>query len=175
MKVVIVDYRPEWPGMFNSEQALLADALAHADPVIEHVGSTSVPGLAAKPVIDILIGLHDFGIADSMVPAIVSLGYVYVSKYEDVMPYRRFFTRTIDGVRSHNLHMVGIGGEFWKRHLLFRDWLRTHPDDLDGYAELKRSLAEREWRNVNEYADAKTEFIRRIEHIAGAGDDPQIS
>lgn len=133
---------------------------------IEHIGSTAVPGLAAKPIIDIMVGLENFALADSLVPRVTTLGYEYVQKYEAVMPLRRYFRRDTNGARSHHLHMVAVGGEFWERHLLFRDYLRQHPDVAADYAALKRQLAAREWHDVNDYADAKTEFIRSIEERA---------
>jgi GrpB-like predicted nucleotidyltransferase (UPF0157 family) len=82
------------------------------------------------------------------------------------MPFRRFFIKEQDGTRTHQIHMVGIGSEFWERHLLFRDYLRRNPGVAAKYAALKKKLAEREWGDVNEYADAKTEFIRKIENEA---------
>jgi GrpB-like predicted nucleotidyltransferase (UPF0157 family) len=156
--------------MFVEEQALLAAQLPAA-AIIEHIGSTAVPGLAAKPVIDILIGLPDFDLADELVPRIVSMAYEYVPQYETELPLRRFFRKERDGVRTHHIHMVGIGTDFWTRHLLFRDHLRAHPEISAQYASLKRALAERDWKHVNEYADAKTEFIRRIEVEAARQSD----
>lgn len=172
MNILLIDYQPEWPAMYLHEERNLSRALAGIGATIEHVGSTSVPGLAAKPIIDIMAGLEDFSAADSLVPKIVGLGYEYISRYEDTMPYRRYFVRRVDGAiegrATHHLHIVFRGGTFWNRHLLFRNYLRTHPDARDDYAAMKRSLAERDWRDGNEYADAKTEFIREIERLAGA-------
>jgi GrpB-like predicted nucleotidyltransferase (UPF0157 family) len=134
-----------------------------AAAIIEHIGSTAVPGLAAKPVIDILIGLPDFDLADELVARIVSMAYEYVQQYETDLPLRRFFRKERDGVRTHHIHMVGIGADFWTRHLLFRDQLRAHPEIASEYAALKLALAKRDWQDVNDYADAKTDFIRCIE------------
>jgi GrpB-like predicted nucleotidyltransferase (UPF0157 family) len=170
MRVTILDYQPEWPALFRQEEALLARTLAEFNPVIEHVGSTSVPGLAAKPIIDILVGLPDFSVADSVVGPMTSAGYLYEPKYEDVMPYRRYFQRNTGKVRTHHIHMVVHGGTFWRRHTMFRDYLRAHPEAVAGYAALKRSLAEREWSHMNEYANAKTDFIREVERLAGIHD-----
>lgn len=166
MKVSIVEYHPEWRKMFEDEKRALQTALGEIPARIEHIGSTAVAGLAAKPIIDLMVGLEDFSIADSVVPKIEALGYEYIQKYEDVMPFRRFFIKEQDGIRTHHIHMVGIGGEFWERHILFRDYLREHPDVAEQYASLKKELAEREWEDVNDYADAKTEFIKGIENKA---------
>lgn len=166
MKVTVVEYRPEWSEMFEDESEALRAALAGVAARIEHVGSTSVRGLAAKPVIDIMVGLEDFWAADALVPKIEALGYEYVQKYEDVMAFRRYFFKDREGVRTHQIHMVGIGTEFWERHILFRDYLRQNPRVAARYAALKKELAEREWQDTNEYAGAKTEFIRGIEREA---------
>lgn len=168
MRVTVVEYRPAWPALFRQEQLLLATALAEVAAQIEHIGSTSVPGLAAKPIIDVMIGLPDFALADSLVPKIEWLGYEYVQKYEAEMPLRRYFRKDTNGARSHHVHMVASGGEFWQRHLLFRDYLQQHPDVASAYAALKQKLAEREWHDLNDYADAKTEFIRSVEQRARA-------
>lgn len=152
--------------MFEDEKRILQTALGDVEAQIEHIGSTAVAGLAAKPVIDLMVGLADFSIADQVVPKIEALGYEYIQKYEDVMPFRRFLIKEQGGIRTHQIHMVGIGGEFWERHLLFRDYLRQNPGIAEQYASLKKELAEREWVDVNEYAKAKTEFIREIEHQA---------
>ncbi len=149
--------------MFEEERQSLQAALVEASAEVEHIGSTAVVGLAAKPVIDIMVGLPDFSVADKLVPTIEALGYEYIKKYEDEMPFRRYFVKDRDGVRTHQIHMVEVGGEFWRRHLLFRDYLRQNPETADEYAALKKQLAGREWADVNEYADAKTEFIKGIE------------
>jgi GrpB-like predicted nucleotidyltransferase (UPF0157 family) len=166
MKVTIVEYRSEWRNMFENEKEVLKKALGEIPVQIEHIGSTAVVGLAAKPIIDMMIGLEDFSVADEFVPKITTLGYEYFKKYEDEMPYRRYFAKNQNGVRTHQIHMVEIGEEFWERHLLFRDYLRQNPEVLNKYAELKKQLAEQDWADVNEYADAKTEFIRSNENKA---------
>ena len=166
MKVTIVEYRPEWRKMFEDEKRILLMSLGGVAARIEHIGSTAVAGLAAKPIIDLLVGLEDFSLADGVVPNVVALGYEYIQKYEDVMPFRRFFVKERGGVRTHQIHMVGVGGEFWERHILFRDYLRQNPTVAGRYASLKKELAGREWEDVNEYADAKTDFIREIEDKA---------
>jgi GrpB-like predicted nucleotidyltransferase (UPF0157 family) len=166
MKVSIVEYRPEWRKMFEDEKRIIQMALEGVSARIEHIGSTAVAGLAAKPIIDIMVGLEDFSIADHLVPKMEALGYEYIQKYEAVMPFRRFFIKEQTGIRTHQIHMVAVGSEFRERLILFRDYLRQNPSVAARYASLKRELAEREWNDVNEYADAKTEFIRKIENEA---------
>jgi GrpB-like predicted nucleotidyltransferase (UPF0157 family) len=137
---------------------------------VEHIGSTAVPGLAAKPVIDIMIGLADFSIADSLVPRIAALGYEYDSSFEHVFPHRRFFRKVAGGAATHHLHVVAEGGDFWERHVLFRDHLRTHAETRRRYAALKRELARAEWESGAAYSEAKTAFIRDAESRARGAD-----
>lgn len=166
MKVSVVEYRPQWQRMFEEEKHLLQAILGEASAKIEHIGSTAVVGLAAKPIIDIMIGLPDFSAADRLISRIEIRGYEYIKKYEDEMPFRRYFAKDLNEIRTHQIHMVEIDSEFWERHLLFRNYLRQNPVAANKYASLKKQLAEREWVDVNEYADAKTEFIKSIESKA---------
>ncbi len=166
MKIHIEKYTPEWKTKFEDEKKLLTQVLSGVTFQIEHIGSTSVEGLGAKPVIDILIGLSDFSIADKQVTKIIKTGYHYLNQYEDTMPYRRFFTKDDKAIRTHHIHMVQLDAEFWKRHIAFRNYLRNHPKELQEYDSLKKELASKEWKDGNEYAEAKSEFIRMIEQKA---------
>lgn len=151
--------------MFEREKQILESVLGDFGRV-EHIGSTSVVGLAAKPIIDIVVGLRDFSLADELVPSVQKLDYKYVPEYENVMPDRRYFKRVAAGTSTHHVHMVEIGGASWERYLLFRDFLRANSDAADEYAELKRNLAAVEWRDKNDYTVAKTIFIKNIEDKA---------
>jgi GrpB-like predicted nucleotidyltransferase (UPF0157 family) len=163
MQIVLAPYNPEWPSEFENEKNRIGTVLSPEWAVVEHIGSTSVPGLAAKPVIDILVGLRDFDRAMEAVDSLESIGYAYLPQYEDTMPYRRLLILEEENKRSVNLHMVAIDTEFWERHLRFRDYLRSHPEVRDAYNQLKTDLAQKDWASVNDYAQAKTEFIRRVE------------
>lgn len=166
--IEIVDYDPRWPAMFEQEAGRIVKALGDVLVAIEHVGSTSVPGLAAKPRIDIMPGVAREEVLDRTIAPMTGLGFQYISKYEDEMPYRRLFTRDpTPHLIAVNIHTVAVGSEFWERHLLFRDYLRANPDVADEYARLKRELAP-QFTVTNDYADAKTEFIRSIEERARA-------
>ncbi len=162
MKVKVIDYCPTWHEMFEREKQLLETVLGNFG-IVEHIGSTSVVGLAAKPIIDIMVGLRDFSLADELVPSVQKLDYRYVPEYETVMPDRRYFKKAAAGTTTHHVHMVEIGGEFWERHLLFRDFLRANSDAAHQYAMLKRNLAAVEWQDKNDYTEAKTVFIKNIE------------
>ncbi len=149
--------------MFEREARLIATACQPDIVQIEHIGSTSVPGLSAKPVIDLLVGLPSFDLAPLVVERMVAHGFTYLPQYEDGMPFRRLFIREEDGKRVSNIHTVEADTPFWVRHLAFRDHLRTHPETRDQYQTLKQDLARREWDSVNDYARAKTDFIRAVE------------
>lgn len=157
--IVISDYDPRWPALFDEVRAQLQQAVGRWVVGIEHIGSTSVPGLAAKPVIGVL-ALAD---ADAhCIEPIVALGYEYIQRYEIDLPERRFFRRRDgEGAGRCNIHLVEKGSEFWERHLLFRDYLRAHPQVARQYEQLKRRLAPL-FDDVNQYADAKSDFIREI-------------
>jgi GrpB-like predicted nucleotidyltransferase (UPF0157 family) len=162
--IVVVDYDSRWPAMFEAERARLLEVVGDWVAGIEHIGSTSVPGLAAKPVIDILIGVRALAEADAhCIEPICGLGYEYVPEFETVMPFRRYFRRlTPDGNHTHHIHLVEKESDFWERHLLFRDYLRAHPERAREYEALKRRLAP-QFSDVNDYAEAKTAFIRAAE------------
>jgi len=158
-EVLVVDPDPRWPAMFDAEAARVRAAAGERLVACEHVGSTSVLGLAAKPVIDILGGVKTLADADAVVPRIVSIGYDYVRKWEAEMPGRRYFVRRARGVRTHHLHVVEVDSDFWRDHLLFRDHLRTHPVDVIRYAALKQELAESLGDDREAYTDGKADFI----------------
>ena len=167
MKITLVEYNSDWPKAFEQECSLLFQAMDDSVAKIEHICSTSVPGLLSKPIIDIMVGLHAFSIADNLVPEIVNLGYTYFSEFEDVMPNRWFFKKLIDGTATHHIHMTEIDSEFWQRHLLFRNYLRSNSKAAEKYALLKKELAERDWEESNDFAKAKTEFIKNIHNKIG--------
>lgn len=164
MSILIADYDPRWPNMFDEERERLLSVVGDWATGIEHIGSTSVPGLAAKPVIDMLVGVRTLTDADAhCIRPICSLGYEYIQAFEAVMPFRRYFRRLTDELKhSHHIHLVEQESEFWERHLLFRDYLRTYPEQAREYEQLKRRLAPR-FSDVNHYAQAKTDFIRAAE------------
>jgi GrpB-like predicted nucleotidyltransferase (UPF0157 family) len=164
--IVIVDYDPGWPALFEAEKTLVNQTVGPTLLRIEHVGSTGVPGLAAKPIIDLMAGLNSLADAAQTVGPLKSIGYEYIPEYEDHIPERRFFRKadTSGGNWNitHHLHMVEISSSFWQAHLLFRDHLRAHPDDARRYEQLKRDLAERFGSDRDGYTDAKTEFIESL-------------
>jgi GrpB-like predicted nucleotidyltransferase (UPF0157 family) len=162
MKVTLSPYNPEWINLFQKEKKLISDKLGDKIVTVEHIGSTAVPGLGAKPIVDILLGVRNIADADGFIPKMEELGYKYRSHFENVMPYRRYFTKP----ERYHVHTVEVTSSFWKRHIQFRDYLQSHDDARDEYYRLKKELAGRDWNDVNDYAYAKTEFVRKIEAIA---------
>ena len=161
----ISDPDPAWPARFEAEAARLVDALP-ADLVsrIDHVGSTSVAGLAAKPVIDMQLSLRSLTPREAYVGPITALGYRWVLDPWDVD--HEYFSRDVEGERRFQIHACTAGSSWERRHLVFRDWLREHNDDAAAYAELKRKLAASHPRDTLAYTEAKTAFITAIVHRA---------
>jgi GrpB-like predicted nucleotidyltransferase (UPF0157 family) len=156
----LVPYDPDWPAAYERARAETLEALGTAEILgFEHIGSTSIPGTCAKPVIDMQVGVEELGRVEKWLEAIFALGYLpwYGS------PGRRTFERRrADGTASHHLHFVVYGSPDWTHPLLFRDWLRTHPSDRDAYERLKRELAAAH-EDTRTYSEAKTEFVRGIQ------------
>jgi GrpB-like predicted nucleotidyltransferase (UPF0157 family) len=168
--VRIVDYDPAWPAKYEAEKDALLKTAGAWLVAIEHLGSTSVPGLAAKPVIDMVAAVARLDDAKHVMEPLAALGYDYVPEYEVEMPERRYFRkgrRGSDGDKYH-LHVVEPDSEFWRRHLAFRDYLRAHPEAAREYADLKRRLASEHGTDVDAYTEAKTGFIRGIEQKGAA-------
>jgi GrpB-like predicted nucleotidyltransferase (UPF0157 family) len=162
--VYVVAYDPQWPRLYEEEHARIVAVLAGLIDGIEHVGSTAVPGLDAKPVIDIMVGVAGREDGERCVAPLEGLGYEYLGEYG--IPGRLYFRRGVP--RSHQIHMVEKDGEFWERLLLFRDFLRTHSDAVEEYQQLKRELATRFRDDREAYTEAKTAFIRSVEAQARA-------
>lgn len=170
MKIVIVPYNPIWPQIFELEKACLNEALGDHALSIQHMGSTSVPGLGAKPIIDMMIAVRSLVEADQFcIQPIVSLGYEYVKEFEQETPMRRYFRKdNAQGARTHHIHMVVINSDWWVNHLLFRDYLRANAETRRAYEAHKRQLAELEWKSGSDYANAKTDFILKTMEEARA-------
>jgi GrpB-like predicted nucleotidyltransferase (UPF0157 family) len=157
-RILIVDYDPRWPQLFEREAARIRDALGRRALHVEHAGSTSVPGLAAKPIIDVLLVVADSADEQDYLPALEAYGYVLRIREPNWFEHRMF-----NGPDTAvNLHVFSSGCPEIERMLLFRDWLRTHAAERDLYARHKLGLAQKEWKYVQNYADAKTAMIKEI-------------
>jgi GrpB-like predicted nucleotidyltransferase (UPF0157 family) len=161
--VEVFDHDPQWPKMFDREKTLILNALGNKVISIEHIGSTSVPGLGAKPIIDIMVSVRVLSDAKRCIRPLESIGYEYVPEYEDSIPERRYFRKGPNKPNKHyHLHMVEYDGELWKRYLLFRDYLRTHPQTASEYFKLKKRLAVKYRLNREGYTDAKASFVASV-------------
>lgn len=159
MRVVITPYCVEWPAQFLALRTQLTAAFAPVLVAIEHIGSTSVPGLAAKPIIDILLGADSLARVEHAIPRLAELGYEYVPKYEVQLPMRRYFVRAASpsSLKVH-LHCAVEDTDFWHEHIAFRDALRGNSVLLKQYQDLKVNLAA-SLDDFHAYTDAKAPFI----------------
>lgn len=160
--IVIAEYDPRWPLLFQEERDRILSVIGEWVDAVEHVGSTAVPGLGAKPIIDTMVGVRRLDDASKCIEPLVSIGYKYVPDHEVEIPERRYFNRITPGAITHHLHMVETGCDFWVRHLLFRDYLRRDPEVARQYYQLKKVLAARYASERRAYTDAKTPFIESV-------------
>ncbi|MBO9595350.1 MAG: GrpB family protein [Niabella sp.] len=190
MQIEIVPYNPRWTTDFEALKKELAGVTGLWAPQIEHIGSTSVEGLAAKPVIDILIGVMHPNDLDQVPQALMARGYIYYEKYNREMPYRRFFVKLhtdpstlslpirigeADAIpaalnnhhhRRAHIHVLPLQSEHWVRHIAFRNYLRAHPDVKTAYQQLKEDLGILDWADGNAYNEAKDAFLKTAERNA---------
>jgi GrpB-like predicted nucleotidyltransferase (UPF0157 family) len=159
--IMIAEYDPAWSARFEQERPRIASALGTLPRVIEHVGSTSVPGLAAKPIIDVLVTVPDADDEAAFAAALAIAGYELRVRE----PGHRMFRTP---ARDVHIHVWRDRDDEARRQLLFRDQLRRSPAHRGAYERLKRELSIREWRDMNEYADAKGELIEKILSAAEA-------
>jgi GrpB-like predicted nucleotidyltransferase (UPF0157 family) len=162
--VVLVQYDAEWPRLYAREEARIRDALGKTALQVEHVGSTSIPGLAAKPIVDIVLVVPDSADEPAYVPALEAAGYVHRIREPDWFEHR-----VLKGTDPKvNLHVFSPECPEVERMLRFRDHLRHDQRDRDLYERTKRELAGRDWKYVQHYADAKSDVVEEILERAGA-------
>jgi GrpB-like predicted nucleotidyltransferase (UPF0157 family) len=171
--VRIVPYDPAWPERFVQEAARLWQALAGVAVRIDHVGSTAVPGLAAKPIIDIQVSVHALEPLEAYRVPLEALGYLFVFNPE--MPDFHFFGKPPERPRSYHIHVIQAGGPHEQRHLVVRDFLRAHPEVAREYAGLKRAVAEQHPGDRLSYMAGKEAFVVELERraLAWAAWSPQ--
>lgn len=156
--ITLVDYDPAWPERFAVEASRIRDALGARAAAIEHAGSTSVPGMAAKPVVDMVLAVPDPSAEADYVPALEAIGYGLHLREPDWHEHR--LLKPAD--RSVNLHVFAAGEPEIARMLRFRDRLRASPEDFALYLATKRELAARDWPSTQDYADAKSDVVEDI-------------
>jgi GrpB-like predicted nucleotidyltransferase (UPF0157 family) len=162
-RILIVDPNPAWPALFEAERARLQSVLGDQLILIEHIGSTSIAGLVAKPIIDLIAAVPDLNEAHTLIELLRRAGYEYVSEFEAEMPERRYFRkRDARGERTHHLHIYDLPTFYARPERLFRDYVRMHPDVAQSYTQLKRALAEQLGHDRAAYTEAKTDFIQSV-------------
>jgi len=170
--IVVSEYDPAWPAMFEQERVAVKAALGDLVLAIEHMGSTAVPGLAAKPIIDLLVGVRSLTEAhDRATEPLRKLGYTYIPEYQSWLPDEMFFRKGNPGPWTHHVHLMEPSNPRWERWLLFRDYLRSNPEAATAYANLKKLLAAKFGDDIAAYRDAKHTFVEEITERARANSE----
>jgi GrpB-like predicted nucleotidyltransferase (UPF0157 family) len=165
-KVEVLPYNYKWPLLYATEAKLITHILGTEMVGIHHIGSTSVPGLQAKPIIDILAEVRDIEKLDELNAGMTMAGYTPRGEYG--IPGRRYFFKGSEEMHSHHLHAFQAGHAEISRHLFFRDYLRSHPEEARQYASLKESLAVRFPCDIEAYMNGKDVFIKELDRRAAA-------
>jgi GrpB-like predicted nucleotidyltransferase (UPF0157 family) len=164
-RVEVVPHDPRWREAFEAEAKQVAAALGENVVAIHHIGSTAIPDIYAKPVVDFLVEVRDITEVDGRSPSMESLGYEVMGEYG--IHGRRYFRKdNREGIRTHHIHAFEAGSAEVERHLSFRDYMLAHPADAQRYSELKRRLAEEHPQNFDGYMDGKDGFIKEIDRRA---------
>lgn len=165
MNVQVVDYDPAWPAEFRAEADRIRSALGECCVAVHHIGSTAIPGISAKPILDLLLEVDDLLQLDARTPALTAIGYE--AKGEFGIPGRRYFRKdSPTGIRTHQIHSFEVGSAGSDRHLAFRDYMRAHPAVAQSYGVLKLRLAACHPDDIEAYMDGKDGFVQ--EHEAKA-------
>ena len=162
--VKVVPYRPKWAECFRKEKELLLKIMREKVLDIRHIGSTSIVGMPAKPILDILVGLQTLAVVEPLVEDLNRIGYQ--DRGNGDAPGRRYFVKGREEKRTHHLNFCERNGSFWRTHVLFRDYLEQHHDAAKEYAALKRALADRFPNDRKAYTAGKEEFVRSILNLA---------
>ncbi|HEX2549752.1 MAG TPA: bifunctional GrpB family protein/GNAT family N-acetyltransferase [Gammaproteobacteria bacterium] len=163
-KVEVIPYQEEWPHLFAEESKRIQEALGENCIIIHHIGSTAVPGLSAKPIIDMVPVVKNIFIVNDAVPAMEKIGYE--SRGEFGMLFRHFFVKRTPP-QSFNIHVFEENNPDIDRHIQFRDWMRTHPDDKEAYQKIKINLALQYPNDILSYVTGKDAFVARIDTKIG--------
>jgi GrpB-like predicted nucleotidyltransferase (UPF0157 family) len=163
-RVEVVPHSPGWAAEFRAEAQRLRDALGDEVVAVHHVGSTAIPGISAKPIIDILLAVREVERLDDLGPEMSGLGYE--ARGEFGIPGRRFFVKHAGPRRTHHIHAFAAGSPELERHLAFRDYMISHPENARAYGRLKEGLAQEFPTDIEAYMDGKDAFIKEMESEA---------
>jgi GrpB-like predicted nucleotidyltransferase (UPF0157 family) len=187
MKIKLAKHNIKWKQSFTILKAELIEILGFVNPQIEHIGSTAIDGLSAKPIIDVLIGLDNDNLLNEVINPLVEKNFIYYEVYNHLMPYRRFFVKHKKDLNipkvireeehiprsteEHNarlahIHILKYKSEHWIRHIAFRNYLQEHPQLKEEYQQLKETLSPKDWADGNDYNKAKDIFIKVQEQKA---------
>ncbi|BDM82044.1 GrpB family protein [Acaryochloris marina] len=165
-KVEVVPHNPAWKIIFQTEASLVKEALGETVMAVHHIGSTAIPGIHAKPIIDLLVEVQCMTQVDARSSSMEQLGYEVMGEFG--ISGRRFFRKNNrNDVRTHHIHLFNHSSAQVKRHLAFRDYMIAHPTDAKQYSDLKRQLAHQYPTNIDGYMDGKDSFIKAIDVKAG--------
>ncbi len=156
----LVNYDPQWPIEFEREKTRILAAIGQKVIAVEHYGSTAVPGLEAKPIIDILVAVHTLDDAKECIEPLRQVGYEYRPINEELIPGTRYFRKGPSGANTHHIRMVEVNSDKWQDYLFFRDYLRNHPDEAERYSQLKRELHSKFGKRLP--LDAKKSYIENV-------------
>jgi GrpB-like predicted nucleotidyltransferase (UPF0157 family) len=163
-EVVIEAYNSDWIREFENERKKLSQALSSKAIQIEHIGSTSISGMPSKPILDIAVSVNNLDDADMFIESLSTLGYEYVPKME--FPNRRFFRKGERKKGTHHLHVYEQSSDEWRNNLLFRNFLRSHPEQAPAYAQLKKKRASLYAEDRTTYTQMKAPFIQSVIELA---------
>ncbi|HDX9579185.1 TPA: GrpB family protein [Bacillus pseudomycoides] len=155
--VIIEEYTTNWALQFTEEQKIITNIIGDVAIAIEHIGSTSVAGLSAKPILDMMVGVRDLNDIDTFIEPLKTIEYEHVFHQE--FPNRRFFRKGLWRAGTHHLHIYQYDSEAWNHNILFRDYLRSHPNVRQQYEQLKKELANKHRFDRVAYTNAKAPFI----------------
>jgi len=162
MKIYMVSHDPKWRQLFQQEAEQLTAVLGSSVAAVHHIGSTAIPTIYAKPVLDLLLVVQDLAALDTKQPRMEALGYEALGEFG--IPGRRYFRRdNLSGERTHQVHVFENDSPQIKRHLAFRDYLINRPETAQEYSDLKRELAAKHPEDIELYMDGKDEFVKKID------------
>jgi len=168
-QVELVPYTPQWDRLFREEAARLKSVLGSYVVDIQHIGSTAIPGIMAKPILDIAVALKHISDVEKCIAPLEALGYEYKGEQAEIKGWH-FFTKGKGDVKTHHLHMVEHSSDFWVTRLLFRDYLRERRDLAEAYVRLKQDLAQQFHDARKAYTDGKADFIQLVVDSAQSRD-----
>lgn len=162
----LVPHQAAWSQSFATERDRLLALFPHDLRAVEHIGSTAIPGMPAKPIVDLLAGVDSMAVADALFDQVLAHGYATSRAFNEMLADRRWFMRSVNGRRTHHLHIVVLDSPTWHKHLLFRDRLRANASLAQSYANLKVDLAARFEHDREAYTDGKSEFVASVLAVA---------